>query len=64
MTEIKNVFYESCSSNSVFLKENHFQEDQVEISPHKLTHKFENALFLSAYFQILVTVGKKMSIQG
>ena len=46
MTEIKNI-----SSNSVFLKENHFQEDKVEISPRKLTRKFENALFLSAYFQ-------------
>ena len=64
MNKMKNDFNKSFSSNLVFLKENHFQEYQVEISPQKLTRKFENALFLSAYFQILVTVGKKINIQG
>ena len=27
MTKIENVVNESCSSNLVFLRENHFQED-------------------------------------
>ena len=51
MTETKNDINDSCSSNLVFFIENHFQEDHLEISRQKLTPKFENALFLSAYFQ-------------
>jgi len=50
MIEIKNDFIESCSSNLVFLGENHFQ--RVAISPQKLTLNFENALFLSTDFKI------------
>ena len=64
MIKIKNDLNESCSSNLVFLRENHFQKDQVAISPQKLTLNFENALFLLAHFKILVTVGKKINIQG
>ena len=52
MIETKNALYESCSSNLVFLRENHFQRDSVATSPHKLTLNFENALFLSTHFKI------------
>ena len=52
---MKNEFNESFSSNLVFLRENRFLEDWLN---------FENALFLSAHFKILVTVGKKINIQG
>ena len=48
----KNDPSESCSSNLVFLRENHFQRDSVTISPQKLTLNFENALFLSTHFKI------------
>ena len=43
MMKIKNDPYE-CSSNLVFLRENHFQRDKVTIPPQKLTLNFENAL--------------------
>ena len=33
MTKMKNDFNESFSSNLVFLRENHFWEDQGDISP-------------------------------
>ena len=52
MTEIENIVNESCSSNLVFLRENHFQRDSVAISPQKLTFNFENALFLLTHFKI------------
>ena len=52
MIEIKNDLNESCSSNLVFLRENHFQRDSVTISPQKLTLIFENALFLWTHFKI------------
>ena len=51
MIEIENDLNESCSSNLVFLRENHFQRDSVTISPQKLTLNFENALFLSTNFK-------------
>ena len=62
MIEIKNDFNESCSSNLVFLRENHFQRDSVAISPKKLSLNFVNALFLSTYFKIWVRVGKKINM--
>ena len=43
LAEINNDPNESCSSNLLFLKENHFQEDQVNIWPQKLTLNLENA---------------------
>ena len=52
MSESKNDFNESCSSNLVFLRENHFQKDYVAISPQKLTLNLENALFLLAHLKI------------
>ena len=52
MIEIKNDLNESCSSNLVFLRENHFQRDSVAISPQELTFNFENALFLWTHFKI------------
>ena len=48
MHEIKNDPNESYSSNLLFLRENHFQEDSVNIWPQKLTLNLENALFLLA----------------
>ena len=39
MIKIKNDINESCSSNLVFLRENHFQRDSVAVSPQKLTLK-------------------------
>ena len=62
MIEIKNDPKESCSSNLVFLRENHFQRDSVAISPQKLTLNFENALFLSTHFKIWVRVGEKINM--
>ena len=62
MIEIKNGLNESCSSNLVFLRENHFQRDSVTISPQKLTLNFENALFLSTHFKIWVKVGEKIDM--
>ena len=56
MIKIENGLNKSCSSNLVFLRENHLQKDQVAISPQKMTLNFENALFLSAHLKILVTV--------
>ena len=52
MIEIKNDHNKSCSSNIVFLRENHFQRDSVAISPEKLTLNFDNSLFLSTHFKI------------
>ena len=62
MIEIKNYLNESCSSNLVFLRENHFQRDSVAISPQKLTLNFENALFLLTHFKIWVRVGEKINM--
>ena len=62
MNEIEYDVNESCSSNLLFLRENHFQEDQVNIRPQKLTLKFENALFLLAHCKILVTFWKKINM--
>ena len=59
MNEIKNDLNESYSSNLLFLRENHDQEDWVNICPQKLTLNFENVLFLSAHCKMLVTVLKK-----
>ena len=53
--EIENGLNKSCSSNLVMLRENHFQRDQVAISPFKLTLNFENSLFLSAHLKIWLT---------
>ena len=52
MIEIKNDHDESCSSNLVFLRENHFQRDSVTISSQNLTLNFENAPILSTHFKI------------
>ena len=60
MIKMKNDLNESCSSNLVFLRENHFQRDSVAISP--MTLNFENALFLSTHFKIWVRVGKKIGM--
>ena len=54
MIKIENGLNKSCSSNLVFLRENHLQKDQVAISPQKMTSNFENALFLLAHLKILV----------
>ena len=62
MIEVKNDLNESCSSNLVFLRENHFQRDSVAISPQKLTLNFENALFLLTHFKIWVRVGEKIDM--
>ena len=62
MIEIKDDINQSCSSNLLFLRENHFQEVQVIIGPQKLTLKFENALSLLAHCKILVTVKKKLNM--
>ena len=62
MIEIKDNLNESCSSNLVFLRKNHFQKDSVAISPQKLTLNFENALFLSTHFKIWVRVGEKINM--
>ena len=59
MIERKNDLNESCSSDLVFLRENHFQRDLVAILPQKLTLNAKNALLLSTYFKIWVTVGKR-----
>ena len=40
MNRIKNDLDESCSSNQLFLRENHFQKNLVTISPQKLTMNF------------------------
>ena len=50
MIEMKNDLIESCSSNLVFLRENNFQEDQVDIWPWKLTWTFENAHMSAHYY--------------
>ena len=55
---------EGCSSNLLFLRENHFQKDYNAFKPLKLTPNFKNALFLMVYFKSAVTVGKEMNIWG
>ena len=62
MNEFKDDVNESCSSNLLFLRENHFQ--RVNIWPQRLTLKFENALYFSAHCKILVTGWKKINMQG
>ena len=49
MTQIENVVNESYSFDLVFLRENRFQEEKVDILPPKLTLNSENALFLLAH---------------
>ena len=61
MIKIENGLNKSCSSNLVFLRENHLQKDQVAISPQKMTLNFENALFLSAHLKILVTFSAEIN---
>ena len=48
MTKIENAVNERYSPILLLLKENHFQEDQVDFWPLKLTLNTENAQFLSA----------------
>jgi len=55
---------ESCSSNLIFLRENHLQKDWNAFKSSKWTPNFQNALFLSAYFKSAMTVGKEMTIWG
>ena len=62
MNEIKDDCNKSCASNLLILRENHFQEYYVNIWPQKLTLNFENALFLSAQWAILATVGEKINM--
>ena len=52
---------ESCSSNLIFLRENHLQKDQNAFKSSKLTPNFQNALFLSGYFKSVVTDTKKIT---
>ena len=52
MTKIKEKLNERCSSNFVFLREDHFQKDSVAISLQKLTLNFEIALILSTHFKL------------
>ena len=59
MNEIKNDPNESYSLNLLFLRENHFPEDYVNIWPKKLTLNFENTLYLWAYCKILAKAWKK-----
>ena len=59
MNEFKDDVNESCSSNLLFLRENHFQKNLVNTLTPKLTLNFQNALFLTAHLKILVTVWKK-----
>jgi len=59
MIKTKNDLNESCSSNLVFLRENHFQRETVTISPKKLTLNFENSLFLSTHSKSEWEFGKK-----
>ena len=61
MIRIENGLNKSCSSNLVFLRENHLQKDQVAISPQKMNLNFENALFLSPHLKILVTFSAKIN---
>ena len=61
MNIIKNDLNESCSSNKLFLRENHFQKNLENVSPQKLTLNFENALFLTAQWKILATVWEKIN---
>ena len=62
MSESKNDFSESYSSNLVFLREKKFRMIKVDIWPQILNLKFENTLFLSAHLKILVTVEKRITI--
>ena len=64
MAEIENGVNKSSSFNLTFLRENQFQKDYICFWLEKLTSNFQNALFLSAYFQILVTVWKEIIISG
>ena len=64
MIRIKSAFTESCSSNSIFLRENQIQKDQITFSPLKLTSNFQNALFLQAYFKSVVTDKNKITKQS
>ena len=64
MNEIKNDPNESYSSNLLFLRENHVQEDWMNIWPQKLTLNLENVLLLSAHCKILAGVWKKINMQG
>ena len=52
MIIIENVVNKSCSPNSIFLRENHFQEDSVNFWLQKLTLKTENAQFLPAHHYV------------
>ena len=55
---------ERCSSNLIFLRENHLQKDWNAFKSLKFTPNFQNALFSSAYFKSAITVGKEMTIWG
>ena len=55
---------ESCSSNLIFLRENHLQKDKNAFKSSKLTPNFHNALFLLAYFKSAMTIGKEMTTWG
>ena len=50
MTKIENDINENYSPNLLFSNENHFEDDQVDFWPLKLTLKTENARFLSAHY--------------
>ena len=59
MIEIENVAIKSGSPNLTFRKENHFQEDWVDIWPQKLTLNSENAQFLMTLPQTGLKIIKK-----
>ena len=54
MIRIECVVNKSCSPNSIFLRENHFQEDSVNFWLQKLTLKTKNAHFLPAHHYTLL----------
>ena len=52
MIKIENIFNKSCSLNSIFLRNNRFQEDSDNFWLQKLTLKTENAQFLPAHHYV------------
>ena len=52
MKRIKNDLNESCSSNQLFFRENHFQKNLVNVSPQKLTKSKEAGSILRVSFDL------------
>ena len=64
MNEIKNDFIESRSSNLLFLRENFFQDDLVNVLHQNITLNFENTLFLLAHCKIVVIFWERNKYLG